>query len=180
LCGAGSCAAAACHNGNGPKGTKGSEYTTWVVHDPHACAVEVLYGKRSLQIEKKRKHPPEVEEDHPERDPLCLSCHVQPGIEPIGKGGTKLRRGELYSYEDGVSCEACHGAADGWLTDHYTAEWRRHNNTPEKKKAKGMHNTKDLRLRAELCVRCHVGAGGRAIRRPDGRQRQEKRPKVPG
>ncbi len=157
LRGAGSCAAAACHNGNGPKGSKGSEYTTWVIHDPHARAVEVLYGKRSLQIEKKRKHSPEVDENHPERDPLCLNCHVRPGIEPYLTQTHKLPRGAAFSYEDGVSCEACHGAAGGWLTDHYTAEWR--GKSAAQKEAEGMCNTKDLRLRAELCVRCHVGRG---------------------
>jgi hypothetical protein len=157
LRGAGSCAAAACHNGNGQPGDKGSEYTTWVLRDPHSHAFEVLYGEKSRQIEKNRQHPPGVKEDHPESDPLCLNCHVLPGIEPTADGGERLPRRRLFALEDGVSCEACHGAAGGWLTQHYTAAWR--DRTPEQKTAEGMTNTKDLRVRAELCVRCHVGAG---------------------
>jgi hypothetical protein len=157
LRGAASCAAAACHNGNGPPGEKGSEYTTWVVHDPHSHAFEVLYGQRSRQIEKNRQRPDGVSADHPESDPLCLNCHVLNRIEPLAKGGTQVPRRESFGLEDGVSCEACHGAADGWLTQHFTAAWQA--KTPEEKQAEGMTNTKDLRTRAELCVRCHVGTG---------------------
>jgi hypothetical protein len=157
LRGAGSCAAAACHNGNGPRGSKGSEYTTWVTHDPHARAVEVLYDKRSQRIEKNRKRPREVDENHPESDPLCLNCHVQPGIETYLSQTRKLPRRDTFSLDDGVSCEACHGAAGGWLTQHYTDTWR--GLKPEEKDAQGMRNTRDLRVRAELCVRCHVGEG---------------------
>src|SRR5262249_53265920 len=43
LQGVGSCSAASCHGYNGPKGSKGSEYTTWVTHDPHARAYSVLF-----------------------------------------------------------------------------------------------------------------------------------------
>jgi hypothetical protein len=157
LRGAGSCAAAACHNGNGAPGEKGSEYTTWVLHDPHSHAFEVLYGERSLRIEKNRQRPPSVSEDHPESDSLCLNCHVMPSIEPISAGGEKPPRRKLFGADDGVSCEACHGAAGGWLTRHYTAEWR--GMSPKEKSDAGMTNTKDLRVRAELCVRCHVGTG---------------------
>jgi hypothetical protein len=155
LRGAGSCAAAGCHNGNGPKGAKGSEYTTWVLHDPHARAFEVLYSDRSRLIEKYRH--PDAKAPHPECDALCLNCHVLPGIEPVTGGGKKPARSEVFSYEDGVSCEACHGAAGGWLTQHYTASWRARSATD--KAADGMRNTKDLRVRAEVCVRCHIGEG---------------------
>jgi hypothetical protein len=156
LRGAGSCAAAACHNGNGPRGEMGSEYTTWVLHDPHSRAFEVLCGERSRQIENNRQLPPGVKPVPPESDPLCLNCHVLPGIESLAEGGEKLPRRKLFGLEDGVSCEACHGAADGWLTQHYTDGWRV--KSPAEKQAAGMTNTKDLGVRAELCVRCHVGA----------------------
>jgi hypothetical protein len=157
LCGAGSCAAAACHNANGARGSKGSEYTTWVIDDPHARAVEVLYDAKSLQIEKRRKRPPGVEADHPESDPLCLNCHVLPGIKAYRSQSHEFSRRETFSLDDGVSCEACHGEAGGWLTEHYTKGWRE--KSAKEKEAQGMRNTKDLRVRAEVCVRCHVGEG---------------------
>jgi hypothetical protein len=159
LRGAGSCAAAGCHNGNGPKGAKGSEYTTWVLHDPHARAFEVLYNEQSRRIAKNRH--PDVKDPHPERDALCLNCHVQPDIEPIADGGKRLPRTDVFTYEDGVSCEACHGAAGGWLTRHYAAAWR--DRSAERKEADGLRNTKDLLVRAEVCVRCHVGEGDRDV-----------------
>ena len=37
----------------------------------------------------------------------CLGCHTDPA--PAGL------RGERYQAADGVGCEACHGAAGGWL-----------------------------------------------------------------
>src|SRR5579864_5749347 len=52
LQGAGSCSAAACHNGNRQPGSSGSEYSTWILHDKHARAYEVLFHKRSKQIQK--------------------------------------------------------------------------------------------------------------------------------
>jgi hypothetical protein len=155
--GAGSCAAAACHNGNGAPGEKGSEYSTWVVNDKHTHAFEVLSNEQSLRIEKNRPKPTWDKAGHPETDALCLNCHVMPGIEPLAAGGDKPPRRKLFGLDDGVSCEACHGAAGGWLTQHYTAAWR--DKTPEQKEAAGMKNTKDLGARAEMCVRCHVGNG---------------------
>src|SRR5438477_48 len=50
LQGVASCASAACHHGNGPKGAWRSEYTTWISYDPHANAYEVLYDEKSVQI----------------------------------------------------------------------------------------------------------------------------------
>jgi hypothetical protein len=137
--GAVSCAAAACHNGGGPRGSRGSEYTTWVVHDPHARAFEALYDKRSVQIEQSRARRPGEKQMAAEDDPLCLNRHT------------------AFARQDGVGCEACHGAAGGWLTRHYTGAWR--GKTAAQKEAEGMRNTKDLRVRAEVCVRCHVGEG---------------------
>ena len=56
-----------------------------------------------------------------------------------------------------MSCEACHGAAQKWLSTHYTEEWRR--KTPSEKSLEGMIDTKNVRVRAEVCARCHVGEG---------------------
>ena len=47
--GAGSCSAAACHNGPSSKGVLGSEYALWVSEDRHARAYEVLFNERSVR-----------------------------------------------------------------------------------------------------------------------------------
>src|SRR3546814_12490388 len=42
---------------------------------------------------------------------MCLGCHATPAA-----GGS---RGSRFQTSDGVGCEACHGAASGWLSSHY-------------------------------------------------------------
>jgi hypothetical protein len=155
--GAGSCAAAACHNGNGPKGSKGSEYTTWVAYDPHARAYEILYGEHSLRIETNLKRLASTKQAHPEADTLCLNCHVRPGIEPLAEQPTKAGQRDALLYADGVGCESCHGPAEKWLTEHYRPGWK--NKSAEEKARLGMANTRDLLARGEMCVTCHVGKG---------------------
>src|SRR5207244_645350 len=51
--GVGSCAAAGCHNANGPAGSEGSEYSTWAGRDKHARAYEVLREPRSVEMVRK-------------------------------------------------------------------------------------------------------------------------------
>jgi hypothetical protein len=139
----------ACHHGNGPRGSKRSEYTTWIAHnDPHSRAYQVLFDEKSLIIEKKLKNLEDITRAKPHTNDLCLNCHVQPNV-------TKVSRAERYSLTDGVGCEACHGPAEKWLSTHYTEEWRRL--TAKKKREQGMTNTKNVLVRAQVCVDCHVG-----------------------
>jgi hypothetical protein len=149
LQGVASCASMACHHANGPKGSWRSEYTTWATYDPHARAYTTLFDRRSFTIEKNFRNRASLEDAHPEKDGLCLNCHVQPQWE-------ETARHERFTLTDGVGCEACHGAAEKWLARHYTDEWR--GKTAEEKARLGMTNTKDLRVRAEVCVTCHVGS----------------------
>src|SRR5262245_21136803 len=68
-----SCASMACHHFNGSKGDWRSEYSTWIGHDPHARAYEVLFDKRSKQMVKNLYGHKTLDDAHPERDKLCLS-----------------------------------------------------------------------------------------------------------
>lgn len=143
--GVASCASVACHHGNGPRGTKGSEYTTWIAQgDPHSRAYTVLFDPRSLLIEKNLNGPKLL----PHKDTLCLSCHVNPDIETANHH-------ERFARADGVGCESCHGASERWLSVHHTDSWR--SMSAEAKQREGMMNTKDIAVRAQVCVRCHVG-----------------------
>ncbi|MHB1426335.1 MAG: multiheme c-type cytochrome [Gemmataceae bacterium] len=147
--GVASCASAACHHGNGPSGTKGSEYTTWIAQkDPHSRAYTVLFDRRSLLIERNLKGLPDLKQAQPHKDMLCLRCHVNPDVETAAHH-------ERFSFADGVGCESCHGAAEKWLNVHFTNPWR--NKSAEEKQREGMTNTKDIGERAQVCVRCHVG-----------------------
>ncbi|HEX8202499.1 MAG TPA: multiheme c-type cytochrome [Isosphaeraceae bacterium] len=156
--GAGSCASGACHNAGGARGaarldvrspTKLSEYTHWVKFDPHAKAFGILYADRSRRIEQALRGLKSVREAHPERDGLCLNCHVHQNFERSQHVGD-------FALDDGVSCEGCHGAAQDWLQPHTQAGWR--SLSDARKAALGMVPTKDLVERARVCVTCHVGS----------------------
>jgi hypothetical protein len=87
---------------------------------------------------------------------LCLRCHVNPDVET---GHPSERFSDRFSRTDGVGCESCHGAAEKWLSVHYTAPWKGIS-VEEKQREKrklGMVDTKDLQQRAQVCIRCHVG-----------------------
>jgi hypothetical protein len=151
LQGAISCASMACHNGFGPTGSKGSEYTTWIGgEDKHTTAYQVLFNERSQRIERNLGNQKKATEDA-----LCLNCHVHP------QAGTMPRETLASVKGDGVSCESCHGAAGRWRTEHYLAGWQQ--KSIEEKKAYGMQPTKDLVERAKACAVCHVGDGVRDV-----------------
>ncbi len=142
----------ACHNGNGPRGALRSEYTTWVAHDQHARAYDVLFNSKSQTIIRNlNRGRPEGDKLRPaHEDKLCLSCHVRFGYD-------ESKHHPRFTKEDGVSCESCHGPAQKWISTHYTDEWKAL--SWKEKREKGFANTKDLHTRARLCVDCHVGAG---------------------
>ncbi len=147
--GVASCASTACHHAGGARGTARSEYTTWATHDPHARAYALLFDAPARQIVKNLEGAdakPAVE------SLLCLNCHVQPGLKAVPADGGHPSGLVL---ADGVACESCHGAAEKWLTVHYQADWQ--GKTPGQKAALGFRHTKDLVVRAQVCVTCHVG-----------------------
>ena len=149
LVGAGSCSASGCHNANGHSGTKGSEYSTWIASDPHAQASAVLGSDRSRKMLSRFLGANGATAD-PQKEHLCLSCHVFP--DPTLKAGSYTGS---FSPADGVSCEACHGKASQWVSKHYQESWK-FLSSSEKSKF-GFVDTKNLTTRAQTCVPCHVG-----------------------
>jgi hypothetical protein len=81
----------------------------------------------------------------PSEEPLCLKCHATYVADPA-------QRGEKYQIEDGVSCESCHGAAEGWLESHAELGTKHSDNL-----AHGLTDTVSLESRAKLCLSCHYG-----------------------
>lgn len=81
--------------------------------------------------------------------PKCLACHALDAPEP--------QRAKTYAAE-GVSCEACHGPASGWLGPHTTRGW-----THAQSIAAGMYDTKDVVTRTERCASCHIGTADKAV-----------------
>lgn len=146
--GVSSCAGAPCHGNRAAVGkvVRQNEYSTWLVQDRHARAYEVLLNESSQGIAKKLALEVPASES-----PLCLDCHAD--YVPAE------RRGEAFtSFEDGVTCEACHGGAERWIQAH-TA---RSSNYAENL-ALGMYPTDDPAKRAALCLSCHFGTGDKFV-----------------
>lgn len=144
--GPGSCAAASCHGS--VRQVPGSrilqtEYTTWVVQDKHAKAIAALSNSISLRMAKILGLP------RPDTAPKCLACHSLDVPE--------AQRARSYTAE-GVSCEACHGPASGWLGPHATRGW-----THAQSVELGMYDTKDIVKRTEKCASCHIGTADKSV-----------------
>jgi hypothetical protein len=79
----------------------------------------------------------------------CLLCHaldVPPAV-----------RGRNFATE-GVSCEACHGPATGWLGYHVTRDA-----THDESVKRGMYDTKDVVKRTDKCLTCHLGTSEKFV-----------------
>jgi hypothetical protein len=158
IAGRATCSGRACHGGLEPNasGVRQNEFTTWIMHDKHARAFDVLTGERGRRI----GHNLGIA--HPEKDARCLACHTTPQLAgAIPEDLIPLRA-------DGVGCEACHGPAkagsgahsEGWLVAHVTAEWKKLEGKAKEAafEKHGMTPLFDLEVQAKTCAGCHVGA----------------------
>jgi hypothetical protein len=80
----------------------------------------------------------------PTSAPACLGCHTTP------TGG---QTGARFLTRDGVGCEACHGAASGWIASHYVVGASHAANV-----AHGMTPLDRPAARAAVCLDCHFGS----------------------
>ena len=138
--GPGSCSAVACHGAIRPApGARvlQTEYSTWVSQDRHARATDVLANSVSQRMGRI------LGIGNPVQAPKCLVCHSLDVPSAL--------RGRTFATE-GVSCEACHGPATGWLGYHVTRDA-----THDESVKRGMYDTKDVVKRTETCLACHLG-----------------------
>jgi len=142
--GPGGCSAVACHGGIQPRGTTKvlqNEYSTWITSDKHAHAYTALTEPLGKQMAAVLKIGPA---DKAQR---CLVCHAVSVPE--------AQHANEFDVAEGVSCESCHGPASGWIGPHIQ---------PTAKHADmvklGLVDNKDLRVRTERCLTCHLGAPG--------------------
>lgn len=141
------CGSSSCHGSVEPRKTLGvrqDEYFIWQKKDLHARAFGVLYDDRSRVIAR-RLHLADAGKSQ-----LCLTCHAL-------SVPARLQRGPL-ELEDGISCESCHGAASGWFEGHRSESW-----THQQSVAAGMTDLRDVPVRANLCLSCHLGGPGRSV-----------------
>jgi hypothetical protein len=149
-----SCAAASCH-GAGAVGQVGSEHSTWAPEaqikpdsDPHNRAFRVLYNPVSVEMAKKLN----IGEAH--KADLCLKCHAVVVKDEKGVVNEQI-------LAEGVGCSACHGPAEKWGGDHYSAEWKAKTN--REKAATGFVPTGNLVARLLTCAQCHMGDADRDV-----------------
>jgi hypothetical protein len=137
------CASSLCHGSVSPwkdSNILQNEYVTWSRVDKHATkAYHVLANERSQRIVRNLgiKTPPQETK-------ICLDCHAYNPPPAL--------RGERFSVADGVSCEACHGAAGPWIASH-TAP----NATHADNVAHGLYPLNEPVAQAKLCLSCHFG-----------------------
>ncbi|MEO0463448.1 MAG: multiheme c-type cytochrome [Pseudomonadota bacterium] len=143
--GVASCAGSTCHGraeGNGAV-VRQDEIATW--QEPssqsgaHSRAYAVLAGRRGQQIADSLGLGRATEA------PACLGCHAT--FAP------KSRRGDRFVLADGVGCESCHGAAEGWLASHYARPATHQSNI-----ADGLIPLDQPQARANNCLDCHYGS----------------------
>jgi hypothetical protein len=146
--GPGGCAASNCHGGVTAKTVTRvwqDEYTIWAAQGKHVKAYTMLSNPVSMRMAKILKMPA-----NPNQSEKCLACHSIDAPPNL--------RAQSFQADEGVSCENCHGPAVGWLGPHTTRNW-----THEQSLKLGMYDTRDLVLRAEKCMSCHVGTPDKRV-----------------
>jgi len=117
-----------------------SEYVTWSrVDKHHTKGYHVLTSERSQRIARNLGL---AQPAHQAK--VCLDCHTH--------NPPPAQRGERFKLTDGVSCEGCHGPAEGWIEAH-TAPGATHAGNVER----GLYPTDQPLAQARLCLSCHFG-----------------------
>jgi len=144
--GVASCASGVCHGVAKPlDGTNvlQNEYVTWSHFDPHSGAYRTLRSEDSARMAARLGIKVAA------REPLCLDCHAE--------NIPAAMRGPRFQFDDGVGCEACHGASSGWIASH--------DDTPRVTHADNLANglvaLERADVRAPVCAACHVGSADR-------------------
>ncbi|UCB52771.1 MAG: cytochrome C554 [Candidatus Zixiibacteriota bacterium] len=98
----------------------------------HAGAYTRLAGEKAKAVAK------DLKIENPQKSDKCLVCHV------TGHEASAKLKGEKYSVEEGVTCEACHGPAGDYLKSH-----------SKKDNAKQAAADGLMKPAEEGCVKCH-------------------------
>jgi hypothetical protein len=129
------CKSSSCHGG---AGEKRSQFITWSRQDFHTRSYAILLDARSTRIAEA------VGIGDAPSNTRCTVCHSpMQSIPPE-------RFAPAGHPDEGVSCESCHGAAGSWLRGHTRPDW-----TYGMRVSAGMHDLRNLYMRANACVACH-------------------------
>jgi hypothetical protein len=143
--GVATCSSGVCHGKSVEDSSENvmmTEYRTWLQQDDHAGAYKTLLRPTSRMIAKKLG----LKSAHTAK--ICLDCHAD--NVAINK------RGKKFQISDGVACEACHGGAENWLSDH-----KEPGATHEKNIKLGLYPSEKPKDRSQLCLSCHLGTANK-------------------
>jgi hypothetical protein len=129
------CRSSSCHGG---AGEKRSQYITWSQKDFHTRSYTILLDARSARIGEA------LGVAQPQSSARCTVCHSPFQSVAADRPALTVRP------DEGVSCENCHGAAEPWLRGHTRTDW-----TYATRVSAGMHDLRNLYVRANACVACH-------------------------
>lgn len=117
------------------------EYSTWIIKDKHSRAYQALTGDVGERMARILKLGAKAEEA-----PKCLACHAL--------YTTPEQRGRAFEITEGVSCENCHGPAQGWLGQHTALE-----SAEKHAESVRLHmvDTRNVIVRTGKCLECHLG-----------------------
>ena len=123
------------------------EVEIWSKLDKHSQAFASLNGDRSRRMGTLLGYDVT-------RDSRCLNCHG-PAHDSTDVGP------QFATATEGVTCVACHGAANLWVTTHgfQQAQWIART-AAEKRDVFGMNDLRDPAVRTKICASCHVGDAG--------------------
>ncbi|MHC4582964.1 MAG: multiheme c-type cytochrome [Planctomycetota bacterium] len=116
-----------CHKGP----VMGYQFSKWRT-SAHARAYAVLATDKAYEVAKKQGL-----KDPPQSSPKCLKCHSTAYHQPA-KGAI-----EFYSLNEGVGCEACHGAGSNYYPEAIMKD-------PLAAKAAGLKE-----VTRQTCIECH-------------------------
>ncbi|PYI89891.1 MAG: hypothetical protein DME26_00015 [Verrucomicrobia bacterium] len=133
--GAASCSSSSCHGGDA---TNRNQNLIWSRRDFHTRSYATLTTARSERLAETLKL------GEAPKSLRCTVCHAP--FHEVAEG----RRGAGVRSQESVSCETCHGPAEGWLRTHTRADL-----THGERIRTGLRDFKNLYARANTCVPCH-------------------------
>ena len=163
-----SCFTSNCHGAlisdSRPAEIRRDEYHVWM-DDPHAKASRILLEKESEAIFQRlgisTPMPPRNDDsdDAKRHWKNCQACHDTNTHLTATKSVESVLASDHSNYfDEGVSCESCHGESKKWLRTHYGEGWGKKTSAEEKLEL-NLFSSSDLPNRIAQCATCHVGGG---------------------
>ena len=146
--GVASCSGSTCHGRSVASGlvVRQNELMTW--QDPAGPAGAHSRAWRVLAEPRAQAMAARLGLDSAQSAPECTGCHADPAPPRL--------RGATFQVSDGVGCEACHGGSGDWLASHTGVAATHAGNA-----ARGMVRLDDPKVRAGVCLNCHLGGDER-------------------